>query len=58
MTKSRIEIKPSHKGRLRKKLGTKGGKIPVAKLKAAKKSRSAATRKQAAFALNARRWAR
>lgn len=52
-----IKIKKSHRGRLRKKAGTKKGKkIPASKLRKMKKSKSAATRKQATFALNARKW--
>jgi len=54
-----IRIKKSHKGRLRRKAGVKKGKpIPVAKLRRLKKSKSAATRRQATFALNARKWKR
>lgn len=52
-----IRIKPSHKGALHKVLGiAKGKKIPVAKLRAAKHSKSAKERKEATFALNARKW--
>jgi len=50
-------IKPSHKGRLHKALGVKkGAKIPLAKLQAAKRSKNPARRRQATFALNARKW--
>jgi hypothetical protein len=57
--RSGIKIKKSHQGRLRRKAGTKKGKkIPVSKLRSMKKSKSAATRRQATFALNARRWNR
>ena len=52
-----INIKPSHEGLLHKKLGVKqGSKIPASKLAAAKNSSSAATRKQATFAQNAKSW--
>lgn len=55
--KSGIHIKKSHRGRLRSKAGTKKGKkIPVSTLRRMKRSKSAATRKQATFALNARKW--
>lgn len=55
--KKGIEIKPSHEGRLHEKLGVpKGEKIPAAKIAAAKKSPDPATRKQATFAANARKW--
>ena len=52
-----IHIKASHKGRLHRALGVKQGqKIPASKLAAAKHSSSAAVRKQATFAANARKW--
>jgi hypothetical protein len=55
--RSGIKIKKSHRGRLRAKAGVKkGGKIPASKLRSMKKSKSAATRRQATFALNARKW--
>lgn len=47
-----IKIKKAHKGRLTAKIG----KPTVKKLKKAKKSSSPALRKQATFALNARKW--
>lgn len=54
-----IRIKPSHKGALHRAMGiAQGKKIPVARLKAAKKSRDKAERKEATFALNARKWKR
>jgi len=56
-SRSGIHIKKSHQGRLRAKTKTrKGRKIPVSKLQKMKRSKSAATRKQATFALNARKW--
>lgn len=52
-----IKIKASHKGLLHKNLKVKkGNKIPVAKLESAKRSKNAAVRKRATFALNARKW--
>lgn len=52
-----MKIKPANKGKLHKKLGVKpGNKIPVKRLEKAKRSKSAATRKEATFALNARKW--
>ena len=55
--KSGIHIKKSHRGRLRAKTKTKKGKkIPASTLRRMKKSKSAKTRKQATFALNARKW--
>lgn len=52
-----ININPANKGKLRKKLGVKKGeKIPAEKLAKAKKSKSPALRKEANFALNARKW--
>jgi hypothetical protein len=54
---SRIEIKPSKVGSLRKAVGAKKGqKIPVATLEKEKNSTSPAMRKKATFALNARSW--
>lgn len=54
-----INIKPSHKGLLHKKLGVKqGDKIPASKIVSAKNSSSPATRKQATFAANAKKWNR
>lgn len=55
--KSGIRIKKKNRGKLRAKAGVKKGKkIPVSKLRKMKKSKSAATRRQATFALNARKW--
>jgi len=52
-----IKIKPSHKGLLHKDLGIKQGKgIPLSALARAKHSDSAAERKRATFAMNARSW--
>jgi oligoendopeptidase F len=57
MTRSGIHIKKSHQGLLRKEDKTaKGHKIPLKTLKADKNSKSAAVRKRATFALNARSW--
>lgn len=54
-----IHIKPSHKGKLHKALGVPAGeKIPAGKLAQAKKSKSAAVRKEANFASNAKTWGR
>lgn len=54
---SGIDIKPSHKGLLHRKLGVPQGKpIPAAKLAAAKKSKSPALRKEANFAANAKKF--
>jgi len=54
--KSKIYIKPSKRGSLRKALGVKKGKkIPISKLKT-KKGDSAAMRKKKNFARNARKW--
>ena len=56
-SKSGIHIKPSHEGRLHKKLGVPEGEpIPADKLAAAKNSPNPATRKQATFAANAKKW--
>lgn len=53
--RSGIEIKPSHKGKLHRALGVpEGQKIPAAKLQQAKHSKSAAVRKEANFASNAK----
>lgn len=55
--RSGIYIKPANRGKLRKTAKAKKGKnIPVAKLRAMKKSKNPKTRKRATFALNARRW--
>lgn len=55
--KDPIRIKPSHEGKLHKALGVPAGqKIPVAKLETAAHSKSPALRKQAQFALNARKF--
>jgi oligoendopeptidase F len=55
--KSGIKIKKSKQGSLRKIAGVKKGqKIPVSTLRRLKKSKSAATRKKANFALNARKF--
>jgi len=52
-----IEIKPSHKGLLHKKLGVPEGKpIPAAKIEQAKHSSSPALRKEANFAEVAKHW--
>lgn len=52
-----INIKPSHKGLLHKKLGVPQGQpIPASKVAAAKNSSNPATRKQATFAQNAKKW--
>ena len=52
-----IYIKKSNRGKLRKAAGVKKGqKIPVSKLRKMKRSRSAAVRKRATFAMNARGW--
>jgi hypothetical protein len=54
---SGIRIKPANRGKLRKSAKVKKGrKIPVAKLRAMKKSKNPKTRKRATFALNARKW--
>ncbi len=54
---SGIRIKPANRGKLRKTAKVKKGKkIPVAKLRAMKKSKNPKTRKRATFALNARKW--
>lgn len=52
-----IKIKPENKGKLHAELGVKKGKkIPLAKLEKAEHSKSAAERKRAVFAENARHW--
>ncbi len=57
MSKSGIHIKPENKGKLHEKLGVPSGeRIPASKLEAAKHSSSAAERKEANFAANARKW--
>jgi hypothetical protein len=54
-----ITIKPSRKGLLHKKLGVpEGEKIPAPKLQKALHSKSAAERKEANFARNARKFRR
>jgi hypothetical protein len=57
--KPKIQIKPANKGRLRKLLGAKKGKnIPVAKEQALKDHGTPAEKKEATFALNARKWSK
>lgn len=52
-----IQIKPSHKGLLHKKLGVpQGKKIPAARLEKAEHSKSPALRKEARFAKNAKKF--
>jgi hypothetical protein len=52
-----INIKPSHEGRLREATGTPSGQnIPLKELMQAKRSKNPARRKQATFAVNARKW--
>jgi hypothetical protein len=52
-----IRIKPSRKGELRRETKTPKGKdISLSTLKRIKKSGSAKEKKQAIFALNARKW--
>ena len=52
-----IKIKKSHEGLLHKDLGVKKGeKIPAGKLAKAEHSKSAAVRKRAVFAKNAKSW--
>lgn len=54
-----IKIKPSHRGLLHKRLGVpQGQKISVGAMMKAKRSASPSLRKQANFALVARRWSR
>jgi len=55
--RSPIKIKKKNRGKLRAHAGAKKGKnIPVSTLRRLKKSKSAAVRKRATFALNARKW--
>ncbi len=57
MSKSKIHINPAHRGELHRETGTPAGqKIPESKIQAAKHSGSAAERKRATFAENARHW--
>jgi hypothetical protein len=57
MAKDKIHIMKSHEGRLHDKLGVpRGEPIPASKIAAAKKSSDPATRKQATFAENAKKW--
>ena len=57
LTKIAIEIKKQNKGKLHAKLGVpEGKKIPVTKIEEAKHSKSPDERKEANFALNARKW--
>jgi oligoendopeptidase F len=59
MAKSKIHIKRSNQGKLRKSTGTKKGqKIPQSKLRELAKSKNPKTRKRAQFALNARMWSK
>lgn len=52
-----IRIKPSHRGELRRETKTtKGKNIPLSTLRRLKKSGTAKEKKQATFALNARKW--
>ena len=52
-----INIKKSHEGKLHKALGEKQGKkLTVAEEENAKHSSNPAERKEATFALNARKW--
>lgn len=52
-----IKTKPSHKGLLHKELGVPAGKkISAKKLEKAENSKSAAVRKRAVFAENAKSW--
>lgn len=52
-----IKIKPANKGLLHAKLGVpKGQNIALTALRAVKGSKSPALRKEANFALNARKW--
>ena len=55
--KSGIHIKPSHVGRLHEALHVAHGqRIPLGKLEKAAHSTNPALRKEAQFALNARKW--
>jgi len=57
MSKSGIHIKASHKGLLHKDLGVKSGKKLTSKqITKGEHSKSAAVRKRAVFAANARKW--
>lgn len=57
VTKGKMKIEIKRPGAMRKKTGTpKGEKIPVEKLEKEKKSSNPLTRKQANFALNAKKW--
>jgi len=57
MNRSGIRIKPEHEGMLRNYTDAKKGQnIPLADLMRAKRSPSAKRRRQATFALNARKW--
>lgn len=52
-----IKIKPSHKGKLHKALGVPAGqKIPLGKIEKAAHSKSPTLRREANFALNARKF--
>jgi hypothetical protein len=52
-----IKIKKANKGKLHRALGVPSGKkIPASKLSKAKNSKSAAVRKEANFAANAKKW--
>lgn len=52
-----IKIKPSHKGKLHKALGIPAGqKIPLVKEEKAARSSNPALRREAQFALNARKF--
>lgn len=52
-----MKIKKSHRGMLHEDLGVPSGKkVPLADLMRAKRSKSAAVRKRATFAANARKW--
>jgi hypothetical protein len=52
-----IHIKASHKGKLHQDLGVKKGKkLTMAQINKAKNSSSAAERKRAQFAINAKGW--
>ena len=57
MAKSGIHIKSSHKGELHRDLGVPQGQpLTLADIAKAKRSPSAAVRKRATFAANARKW--
>lgn len=56
-SKPKINIKPSHEGKLHKELGVpKGKKIPASKLHDALKNASPAEKKRIQFAINAKKW--